>query len=86
MIGEEVFENQEDGSTKKVPYEKPVIMGAMELENLKKQASKDIDYQKYIDSQMEKIGETNDEVRRYINRCKKDGEKRKCLVNPEGLL
>lgn len=44
------------------------------------------DYQKFIDSQMEKIGEVNGDVRRYINRCKRDGEKRKCLVNPEGLL
>lgn len=44
------------------------------------------DYQKYVNSQIEKMGESNGEVRRFINRLKKDGEKRKCLINPEDLF
>ena len=56
-----------------------------EKQNKKSNISKE-DYQTYIDSQMEKIGETNGYVERYIKRCKRDGEKRKCLVNPEGLI
>lgn len=44
------------------------------------------DYQKYVNQQIEKIGETDGDVRRYINRCKKDGEKRKCLINLEDLF
>ena len=44
------------------------------------------DYQKYVNQQIGKIGETDGEIRRYINRCKKDGEKRKCLINPEDLF
>lgn len=67
-----------------------IEFGAMDLANqmnrLEKKGISKEHYQHYIDEQIEKIGEKDKDIERYIKRCKHAGEKRKCLVNPEGLL
>ena len=84
--GQEVWMEVEKGKFVKKPYVEPIKMDNMDKANLSLRNNNHQDYQKYVNSQIEKMGENNGEVRRFINRLKKDGEKRKCLINPEDLF